>query len=588
MRRKSAAATVILNTRKPTDSSMYTLKKRHMASTVFPVNGGDIGSMIEANGRSGNSHQPLSYQKSTGRPKDSSYYTSYRGSQAIRNDAAYDRGRIEQAPTSIQGSNLNSWNAVSGSSVGGLRPLEIAYGNGIWLAVGETSGTDNIYYTTDPAGTWTAVNGVFGTGFGFGIAYGNGTWVAVGDGSSGDNIWYTSDPTGTWTSVNGPFGTRYGLGIAYGNGTWVSVGDGDSGDNIYYATDPTGTWTAVNGIFGVAGGGYGSGIAYGDGTWVAVGEGDSGNNIYYTTDPTGTWTAVSGPFGSGAGVGIAYGNGTWVAVGQGSSGDNIYYATNPADTWTAVSGPFGIGYGSGIAYGNGTWVAVGESSGTDNIYYTTNPRGNWRVVNGVFGVGGAGFGIAYGNGTWVAVGQGSSGDNIYYSGDSNTLGSCPCLPASPQFFTTGQRTAFTVSTNASSFIKQKLACANQLALMPHTSGQVGPPVFVDDTISLNGYSNCVQNETLRPKAIHDIKAVVPYPTHPPRPSQAGGQYAILGVPTTIPVQYKVGAPLRNIPYVEKHHGNDLNVNPKRAFVRYQGNGPAHNKINKPNFANVKP
>jgi hypothetical protein len=265
MRRKSAAATVILDTRKPTDSSMYTLKKRHMASTVFPVNGGDIGSMIEGSGRSGNSHQPLSYQKSTGRPKDSSDYTSYRGSQAIRNDAAYDRGRIEQ-----------------------------------------------------------------------------------------------------------------------------------------------------------------------------------------------------------------------------------------------------------------------------------------------------------------------------------TCGSGECVPRNPDFFTTGQRTASTVSTNASSFIKQKLACTNQLALMPHTSGQVGPPVFVDNTISLNGYSNCVQNETLRPKAIHDIKAEVPYPTHPPRPSQAGGQYAILGVPTTIPVQYKAGAPLRNIPYVEKHHGNDLNVNPKQAFVRYQGNGPAHNKINKPNFANVKP
>jgi hypothetical protein len=48
--------------------------------------------------------------------------------------------------------------------------------------------------------------------------------------------------------------------------------------------------------------------------------------------------------------------------------------------------------------------------------------------------------------------------------------------------------------------------------------------------------------------------------------------------------YKVGAATHNIPYVEKHHGNDLGVNPKRPFVKYQIPGgviPAHLKINKP-------
>ena len=79
--------------------------------------------------------------------------------------------------------------------------------------------------------------------------------------------------------------------------------------------------------------------------------------------------------------------------------------------------------------------------------------------------------------------------------------------------------------------------------------------------------------------------------HPDRPSVAGGQYADKG--NLEPGKdvgalggnphYKAGAALRKIPYVEKHHGNDLNVNPKQPFVKYQipANSPAHLRINDP-------
>ena len=39
MRIKAAARTVVLNTKKPTDSSMYTMKQRQMASQVFSKTG---------------------------------------------------------------------------------------------------------------------------------------------------------------------------------------------------------------------------------------------------------------------------------------------------------------------------------------------------------------------------------------------------------------------------------------------------------------------------------------------------------------------------------------------------------------------
>jgi hypothetical protein len=45
---------------------------------------------------------------------------------------------------------------------------------------------------------------------------------------------------------------------------------------------------------------------------------------------------------------------------------------------------------------------------------------------------------------------------------------------------------------------------------------------------------------------------------------------------------KVGAALPKSKYVESHHGNDRNVNPRRVPTKYKpSNGPAHLKINDP-------
>ena len=133
--------------------------------------------------------------------------------------------------------------------------------------------------------------------------------------------------------------------------------------------------------------------------------------------------------------------------------------------------------------------------------------------------------------------------------------------------------------SGSDFIRQELAC--QVANgQPHNASTVTPPVFVDNTIRLSvGIVPCA---TTASHIIHDIKDEKSFPLHPNRPSQADGQYAVIPASTTSPDDArKVGAALRNIPYVEKHHGNDLNVNPKRPFVRYQipAGSPAHLKIN---------
>ena len=85
LRRKDAASTKVVSTRKPTDASMYITQVRMAAaqdfgaagSRVGVVNSGDYSTMAPL-------HQVLSYQKvSGGRTPDASFFTTYRGGQAI-------------------------------------------------------------------------------------------------------------------------------------------------------------------------------------------------------------------------------------------------------------------------------------------------------------------------------------------------------------------------------------------------------------------------------------------------------------------------------------------------------------------------
>ena len=129
------------------------------------------------------------------------------------------------------------------------------------------------------------------------------------------------------------------------------------------------------------------------------------------------------------------------------------------------------------------------------------------------------------------------------------------------------------------FVRQKLACAQQRT--PHTTGQVGPPVFVDDTIRIPPVDPticCPSN------ANHEIKANVPFErtTHGPT------KFSALGYQEGNDPPYKIGSLIPRPKYIEKHHGNDLLVNPKRLFVRYQGSALPVQRIDKPRFGDVKP
>ena len=225
----------------------------------------------------------------------------------------------------------------------------VAYGNGYWVATGN-SGT---YYATNPFSTWTWVTGYIGNS----ITYENGYWVIV---SYSGDLYYATDPTGTWTTKKVTSESLYG--IAYGNGYWVAVGDNGmttGTGTLYYATNLSGTWVRnaqSNARF--------RDVIYGNGYWVAVGV---NGIVYHTTNPTGAWTHYL--FGSyDTFENVIYANGYWVTVGE--NGD-VNYSSN-LSSWNSAN--FTSEHLYGIFYGNGYWVAVGENG---TLYYATDLTGTW-------------------------------------------------------------------------------------------------------------------------------------------------------------------------------------------------------------------
>jgi hypothetical protein len=117
---------------------------------------------------------------------------------------------------------------------------------------------------------------------------------------------------------------------------------------------------------------------------------------------------------------------------------------------------------------------------------------------------------------------------------------------------------------------------------PHNQATVDKSKFVDNTIrNLGDPALCKV-----PVPNHGVKAEHAYSAYSPRPVpsdkgnlEPGKDLGALGGNP----HYKPGAALKKTPYVEKHHGNDLGVNPKRPFVKYQipAGTPAHLRINDP-------
>jgi len=166
------------------------------------------------------------------------------------------------------------------------------------------------------------------------------------------------------------------------------------------------------------------------------------------------------------------------------------------------------------------------------------------------------------------------GELIANSSDPRSISACIVIPTTA------------ATKDASTITRERLLC-HDLRPPVHTTGQVAGPVFVDDTIRIPAVLSesgvrCCDNITT---ANHEVKALVPYV----RTTRGPTKFTTIGEEYSTQSPYKVGALIARPKYIEKHHGNDLNVNPQRPFVRYQpAQGLPVRRIDAPRFGQVKP
>ena len=256
------------------------------------------------------------------------------------------------------GIDQTSW--VARTSAADLGWDSVAYGNGIFVAVGEAAGYGFAGVMTSPDGiTWTSrVAAISGATWG-GVTFGNGIFVAVSSCCGIGNGVMTSSDGITWTSRNSVASQSDNWNdVTFGNGLFVAVAD----DRTYRVmTSPDGiTWTART----AAAANSWRSVTYGDGLFVAVGYSGSSNGVM--TSPDGiTWTArVSAENNSWRG--ITYANGLFVAVS--TDGVNRVMTSPNGITWTAEKASAANSWRS-VTYGNGIFVAV-SADGTGNRVMT--------------------------------------------------------------------------------------------------------------------------------------------------------------------------------------------------------------------------
>jgi hypothetical protein len=339
----------------------------------------------------------------------------------------------------------------------------VAYGNGIFVAVGDT-GT---IITSEDAANWSIVNNLDPLINLTGIAYGKDIFVATGNLPNRKGVICTSTDGISWNVLD--FVVRfYLIGVDYCNGIFIITGNSNrtltSSDGTKWTFRTTGKTEWL------------SGVAYGNGTFVVVGyyqnywnDLNSFATIFTSTDGV-RWTSrTSGsvwPL-----YGVAYGNNTFVAVGHSgtilTSPDGITwtqrdlgYLTNyheitymngiflmpltggiaiSSDGMTWTGSYLGINYDdqlSGVTYGNDRFVTVGQHGAiydtADTLTWTNRKLSQVQSLKGIVFGGGILIAweprnilsssdgrvwterftapndindVAHGNGTFVAVGQ---------------------------------------------------------------------------------------------------------------------------------------------------------------------------------------
>ena len=211
--------------------------------------------------------------------------------------ASVFRNTTYGAGASRTSTNGTTWTSVA-ITTAQFSSLNIAYANGRWIAPGL-----NRIDTSTNGTTWSqaATVALRHSPILPDLAFGNGLWIVVGNTLPRGPIMYSSTNGTTWTTVtshNFPAGRGI-ASIGYGNGIWMA---GNDSGQMNTSTNGS-TWTTV-----LSSNNYFQQIVYGDGRWIASAQG-----LMLTSTNGTTWTTVTGRFVNSLRR-VAYGNGRWIGV----------------------------------------------------------------------------------------------------------------------------------------------------------------------------------------------------------------------------------------------------------------------------------
>lgn len=300
--------------------------------------------------------------------------------------------------------NGTSWTERVTPNTGSPTWTKVAYGNSLFVAVAGGGSSGRVM--TSPDGTTWTLRTTPGTTIWNGIAYGNGLWVAVGNSGA-----VMTSPDGTTWTARAAAHVNHLSDVVYASGLWLAVNSQMTvvGSPIVRSVDPTVGW--VYQPLALSRANF-TCVAFGDGVLVAL----ATNSLTYGVSTDGiTWTPYVLPNTSRrAWTSITYGGGQFVAVSDDTSAGSQVMTSPDGITWTARTSALQYGWQK-VAYGNGLFIAVASTGAVTTTRIMTSPDGiTWTSRTHPST---SLRSVAYGNGLWVACG--TTGD-IMTSPDGST------------------------------------------------------------------------------------------------------------------------------------------------------------------------
>ena len=249
---------------------------------------------------------------------------------------------------------------------------QVAYGDGTWV-IAHGNPNLEVLYTSDPsqgASGWTQVNQGQFSGFERGIAYGNGVWISVGNDAT--TIQRSTDGAQTWTAINvwsGATNRHWDTVASDGNNNWI-LGDVHE-RKIYKSSDNGLTWSESYDT-GTGTREYMRDAVYGGGMWIITDR--TQKEAWRCSDlANDTWINIpNSAFNNGSFLyGVSYNGSLWMIGAQ----KGVIYTSTNGSSWTQKNNTAGSKGIVSIAWKGGVWVAVSATG----IYTSSNDGASWTL-----------------------------------------------------------------------------------------------------------------------------------------------------------------------------------------------------------------